>query len=509
MSVALRVRLIAALAAASLVVPAAAALADPGDRLEESRAAEAATASSIADLERQLAQLSAAREEAAIRAGLANEAYLEATVHLDAARAESRQAQRAADAAAAEAEVARGALATIAQLLYQGGSASLASITPFLTDDFASAMRTATHMDQLARRTDAQLQHFEALRTVSAILTERAERARAAEQAAVDSLAAAAETAQEQADAAAFQLAFSTEQRDALIEQLARQRETTVELERARQDALEEQRIERENRAALREAQAVAAIDSLAVAPAVAPAPELVDERDTAVSRDGDRVEDTSSPASTAPTSAPSPTTPSPTTPSPTPTTPSPAPTTPSPAPTTPSPTPSPTPTTPSPAPTTPSPTPTTPAPAPTTPAPAPTTPAPAPPPPAPAPLPASQIALNFALAQVGKPYVWGADGPDSYDCSGLTTASYLAAGIYIGRTTRTQYAETARVPLADMRPGDLVFYSSDGTAAGIYHVAMYTGNNMRVHAPSPGKLVEHVKMYYYNVMPYAGRVTG
>ncbi|MDX5319358.1 MAG: C40 family peptidase, partial [Actinomycetes bacterium] len=405
--------------------------------------------SSIADLERQLAQLSAAREEAAIRAGLANEAYLEATVHLDAARAESRQARRVADAAAAEAEVARGALATIAQLLYQGGSASLASITPFLTDDFASAMRTATHMDQLARRTDAQLQHFEALRTVSAILTERAERAQAAEQAAVDSLAAAAEAALELADAAAFQLAVSTEQRDALIEQLARQRETTVELERARQDALEEQRIERENRAALREAQAVAAIDSLAAAPAVAPVPELVDDRDTAVSRDGDR--DTSSPATTAPTatSVPSPSTPSP------------------------------------------------------------TTPAPAPPPPAPAPLAASQIALDFALAQVGKPYVWGADGPDSYDCSGLTMASYLAAGIYIGRTTRTQYYETARVPLADMRPGDLVFYSSDGTAAGIYHVAMYTGNNMRVHAPSPGKLVEHVKMYYYNVMPYAGRVTG
>ncbi|MDX5318087.1 MAG: hypothetical protein LPK38_01810, partial [Actinomycetes bacterium] len=87
MSVARRVRLIAALAAAALAIPAAAALADPGDRLEESRSAEAATASSIADLERQLAQLSAAREEAAIRAGLANEAYLEASVHLDAARA--------------------------------------------------------------------------------------------------------------------------------------------------------------------------------------------------------------------------------------------------------------------------------------------------------------------------------------------------------------------------------------------------------------------------------------
>ncbi len=117
-------------------------------------------------------------------------------------------------------------------------------------------------------------------------------------------------------------------------------------------------------------------------------------------------------------------------------------------------------------------------------------------------------MALTFALAQVGKPYVWGATGPDAYDCSGLTMASYLAAGINIGRTSRTQYTNTARVALANLQPGDLVFYSSDGTAAGIYHVAMYTGNGMRVHAPSPGKFVEHVKMYYGNIMPYGGRVT-
>lgn len=500
------VRLIAVLAAALLAIPAT-ALADPTDEIEQSRAAEATTATRIAELERELAQLTAAREEAAIRAGQANEAYLEASVHLEEARIETREARRAAQAAADDVEAARESLGAIAQLLYQGGSASLATLMPFLTtENFEVALDSAMYMEQLATRTEDELQRFEALQTVAAILMERAERADAAEQAAVDELAVAAEVAQQEAEAAEFQLAYSAEQRDALIASLAEQRATTVELERARQDTLEAERIERENLAAIREAQTVAAVDSLAAAPVaatepvpVAAEPVVEPERDTSVSRDNEREETVPSPApSPSPTTArptvsptPSPTTIRPTTPAPTPA-PSPSATTARP---TPSPTPSPTTTTPAP---TPTPTP---------------TPTPAPPPPAPAPapsvLPAATVALNFALSQVGKPYIWGATGPDGYDCSGLTQTSYRQAGIYLPRTTRDQYYATARVPLADMRPGDLIFYSSNGAPSGIYHVAIYAGGGMRVHAPSPGKFVEHVKMYYGNIMPYAGRVTG
>lgn len=487
------VRLIAVLAAALLAIPAT-ALADPTDEIEQSRAAEATTATRIAELERELAQLTAAREEAAIRAGQANEAYLEASVHLEEARIETREARRAAQAAADDVEAARESLGAIAQLLYQGGSASLATLMPFLTtENFEVALDSAMYMEQLATRTEDELQRFEALQTVAAILMERAERADAAEQAAVDELAVAAEVAQQEAEAAEFQLAYSAEQRDALIASLAEQRATTVELERARQDTLEAERIERENLAAIREAQTVAAVDSLAAAPVaatepvpVAAEPVVEPERDTSVSRDNEREETVPSPAP-----SPSPTTARPTTPAPTPA-PSPSATTARP---TPSPTPSPTTTTPAP---TPTPTP---------------TPTPAPPPPAPAPapsvLPAATVALNFALSQVGKPYIWGATGPDGYDCSGLTQTSYRQAGIYLPRTTRDQYYATARVPLADMRPGDLIFYSSNGAPSGIYHVAIYAGGGMRVHAPSPGKFVEHVKMYYGNIMPYAGRVTG
>ena len=485
------VRLIAVLAAALLAIPAT-ALADPTDEIEQSRAAEATTATRIAELERELAQLTAAREEAAIRAGQANEAYLEASVHLEEARIETREARRAAQAAADDVEAARESLGAIAQLLYQGGSASLATLMPFLTtENFEVALDSAMYMEQLATRTEDELQRFEALQTVAAILMERAERADAVEQAAVDELAVAAEVAQQEAEAAEFQLAYSAEQRDALIASLAEQRATTVELERARQDTLEAERIERENLAAIREAQTVAAVDSLAASPvaatepvAVAAEPVVEPERDTSVSRDNEREETVPSPApSPSPTTArptvsptPSPTTIRPTTPAPTPA--------PSPSATTARPTPSPTP-----------------------------TPTPAPPPPAPAPapsvLPAATVALNFALSQVGKPYIWGATGPDGYDCSGLTQTSYRQAGIYLPRTTRDQYYATARVPLADMRPGDLIFYSSNGAPSGIYHVAIYAGGGMRVHAPSPGKFVEHVKMYYGNIMPYAGRVTG
>jgi cell wall-associated NlpC family hydrolase len=80
-------------------------------------------------------------------------------------------------------------------------------------------------------------------------------------------------------------------------------------------------------------------------------------------------------------------------------------------------------------------------------------------------------------------------------------------AGVRIPRVTRDQWAATTRVSRADMQPGDLMFWSSNGQSSGIYHVAIYTGNNMRIHAPSPGKYVEHVSVWTGNLLPYGGRV--
>ena len=100
--------------------------------------------------------------------------------------------------------------------------------------------------------------------------------------------------------------------------------------------------------------------------------------------------------------------------------------------------------------------------------------------------------ALAFARAQVGKPYVWGATGPDSYDCSGLTQASWKAAGVDLPRTTWDQVNVGTTVSLANAQPGDLIFFYDD-----ISHVGLYIGNGMMIHAPKPGAYVREESVYY------------
>jgi cell wall-associated NlpC family hydrolase len=100
--------------------------------------------------------------------------------------------------------------------------------------------------------------------------------------------------------------------------------------------------------------------------------------------------------------------------------------------------------------------------------------------------------ALAFARAQIGKPYVWGATGPGSYDCSGLTQAAWKAAGVTLPRTTYDQVASGTTVSLAAAQPGDLVFFYDDVT-----HVGIYIGNGMMIHAPKPGAYVREESVYY------------
>ncbi|MGW2680141.1 C40 family peptidase [Streptomyces sp. NPDC001436] len=97
----------------------------------------------------------------------------------------------------------------------------------------------------------------------------------------------------------------------------------------------------------------------------------------------------------------------------------------------------------------------------------------------------AGKKAVQFATAQMGKPYVWGAEGPGAYDCSGLTSQAWLAAGRPIPRTSQEQLRLLPKVPLKDMRPGDLIIYFDDAS-----HVGMYVGDGAIVHAPRPGRTV-------------------
>jgi cell wall-associated NlpC family hydrolase len=110
---------------------------------------------------------------------------------------------------------------------------------------------------------------------------------------------------------------------------------------------------------------------------------------------------------------------------------------------------------------------------------------------PAPAPNGSAQSAVDAALSQVGKPYQWGAAGPSSYDCSGLTMWAWAQAGVGLPHNSGAQYAATPRVSQSDWQPGDLLFFGSP-----IHHVAMYIGGGQMVEAPYTGAYVRVVSAY-------------
>jgi len=105
--------------------------------------------------------------------------------------------------------------------------------------------------------------------------------------------------------------------------------------------------------------------------------------------------------------------------------------------------------------------------------------------------------AVRFAMSQMGKPYSWGASGPGSYDCSGLTMASWRAAGISLPHSSRMQYAVTPHVSRSALRPGDLVFFYSP-----ISHVAIFVGGDTVIGAPTTGDVVRYQSI---SGMSYAG----
>jgi cell wall-associated NlpC family hydrolase len=100
--------------------------------------------------------------------------------------------------------------------------------------------------------------------------------------------------------------------------------------------------------------------------------------------------------------------------------------------------------------------------------------------------------AIAAARSRLGAPYVWGATGPTSFDCSGLTQWAYRQAGLIIPRTSRQQYAGLPHVPLDQLAPGDLVFYATDvSNPATIHHVGMYLGGGLSIYAPETGDVVK------------------
>jgi peptidoglycan DL-endopeptidase CwlO len=108
-----------------------------------------------------------------------------------------------------------------------------------------------------------------------------------------------------------------------------------------------------------------------------------------------------------------------------------------------------------------------------------------------PSPTGAASVAVHTALAQLGKPYLWGGAGPGSFDCSGLTMYSWRAAGVSLPHSAAAQYSALPHVSQSALQPGDLVFFGSP-----IHHVGMYIGKGLMVAAPSSGRVVQVQKVF-------------
>ena len=121
---------------------------------------------------------------------------------------------------------------------------------------------------------------------------------------------------------------------------------------------------------------------------------------------------------------------------------------------------------------------------------------------PLPVPLSTTSVALTWAFAELGRPYVWGATGPGTFDCSGLTQFVWRAAGVTIPRVAADQYSWTVPVPLSQLLPGDLVFFGSTD----IHHVGIYIGDGLMINAPHTGTVVQVSSIWWSDLAGF-GRV--
>lgn len=440
------------------------------DDINKSKQKEASTSASIASLEARLATLKANTENATMKAQIATEDYLQSLDALNKAKAATAAARAKATAATKQTHQARKSLSDVVVQTYQDGGNPFDIVSPYLTGrslgDIASQKAA---LDRAGENTDAKLQKVQALQSVATTMEGIAAQKESAQRTATQKTEATKNAAQAAANAAQAAQSQATSQRANLISQLAAQRNTTVALETQRQEQLEQAEQNRKNEEARKQAQQAAA---------QAKAKEEQEKQNEA------KAKETASPTPGQPDPQPSQTA------------------APEPAPsqtTTPEPAPSPSETSqPAPAP----------APEPE-PAPAPTPePDPEPEPdPTPAPSGGADVAIAKAYTFIGVDYVWGGESYSGVDCSGLAMLSWAAAGVSLTHSSRAQYWEGTHVSLDSVQPGDLIFWSSDGSAGSIYHVAIYLGNDQMIEAPTFGVPVRVTGVRYSGIMPYAVRL--
>ena len=434
-------------------------LADPVDQsdIDRSKASERSTSTSIASLEARLAQESSNLEEAQIKAQSANEDYLAAVDELNKATKDAQTAQANADSAASSTTSARSDLGSIVVQTYQESGNPLDPLTPYLTSESLADLADAdVALTRAGEKNNAKVQNVEALEAVATSMQTIADQKVAAKEAAKTSAATAKSDAEAAANDAQNAVTTTRTNRQNLIVQLAAQRNTTVELETKYQNQIEAERKAREEAAA--QAAAKAASEKAAADLAQKQAEQAAAQpQESAPAPQEQSSQPSPSPQSSAQEPA------------------------------------------------------TTSQPEPEAAEEEEAAPAPAPAPePAPAPShsgSAASTAINAAMGYLGTPYVWAGESASGLDCSGLTMVSYAAAGVELTHSSRVQYGEGSLVPLDAAQPGDLVFWSSDGSQSGIYHVAIYLGDDTMIEAPTFGMTVRVTSMRYSGIMPYAVRL--
>jgi cell wall-associated NlpC family hydrolase len=394
-------------------------------------------------------------------------------VDLDAAESESAQTLTQAEAAERDLDLARGDLARVA-LSADDASSGLAVFQPFLRADALDEALARAELLSIAGTTSARAtERFSLAEQAARAASVRASQAADVRQTRAEEAERAAAKAERAAMDAARQEADAETQHAALLTALADKRGTTAELEAEAEQA----RIAEENERARQEAE-----ERQARVPD--PEPPAGETAEEAPASDGS---ETSAPPPSTPQAdpPPSPTAPAETAPAETPPPSDPQAADPPPA-----------------------------AgqgeadPPPTEPV-TPTEPAdpepPAPEPPATSSAATGEAVVAWARAQLGKPYRWGASGPDGFDCSGLTSAAWAqGGGKAIPRVASSQYAAATKVPFDSMRPGDLIFWGS--SAGSISHVAIYSGGGMMIEAPRAGQALTEIPVRWSGVFGYAGR---
>ena len=459
---------------AGVAAPLSSAHADPvypsADQVAGAQAAASSAADQVASLDQQLAASRDRLDTLQQDAGNAAEAANGAQLQLEKAAAESADAQAKAAAAQATADDATLTLSRYAAEVYQGGGDTGQLDIFFGGGGPQEVLDKASGIQAVGAERARMVQDAESARLLAANLKQVAAEAEGRRAAAAAAAKAAADKARQAAQDAVTQTAQIEQQQQQMMTQLAALQNTSVQLEQQRQAgiAAEQERQREEARRAAAEAAAKAAAEAAArEAAARAKAAEEAEAAartareqkqaqaaaakaaaDKAAAEAARAAAEAARAAATPPPVASKPTTTKPATKPPTT-----------------------------------------------------TKPVPTPPP------PSGGVAavIAFARAQLGEPYVWGGAGPNVWDCSGLTMMAWRQAGVSMSHYTGYQWAETDRVPISQLQPGDLVFFGTSGPDS--HHVGLYIGGGQMIHAPNPSTVVKIASIYSMSdLLPYGGR---